>query len=388
MKQTNQINLFISCPSDIKTELDSIRIIIDEINKTSGKQGDYFIKSLNWDIDTYTAIGNDVQEVINNQIEDEYDILVSLMWQKLGTPTKRDKSGTVEEINRALENPSKLSLVYFKTSIENLNNVDLNELQKINEFKHELSSKGVLYKEFNSISEFESKFRINLTNLISDFLNGKLINTKNLSPQIIKTDKYSDLDSFLENIENQDETLLELDIFNVVEESMTYLNNITTSMNTFTITMEDFTKRLTFRTNELNKYQFIKDERLKMSKSKTVINLLAGELNDLTSRLRIELPIFTENFKGITISYPKLLYAANQFENEEVNELKVSVRDFRDVMETTTNASADLIRQIMKWPPVNSKFNHAKREVELVLKDLTSEMLTGLKIFDEIVDNN
>jgi hypothetical protein len=370
MKQTNLLKLFISCPSDITSELDSIRLLVDEINKTTGKQGGYIIDTLNWDIDTYTAIGTDAQDAINNQIEDEYDILVSLIWQKLGTPTKRDKSGTVEEINRALDNPTKLSLIYFKTTIENLNEIDLNELQKINEFKSELSSKGVLYKEFNSTPEFETKFRINLTSLISDYLKGKVINTNITPSQIDQNDKYSELDEFLEHVENQDESNLDIDIFNLVEEGLTYLNNITLSMNTFTSTIEDFGHRLTSRTDELNKYKHIKDERLKMSKSKTVINLLAGELDDLTSRLRTELPIFTENFRGITTSYPKILYAANHYENEEVEELKTSVKEFRDAMDSTTNEAADFIRIIMKWPPVNNRFNHAKRDVELVLKDL------------------
>ncbi len=297
MKQTQLIKLFISCPSDISSELDSIRVIVDEINKTSGKQGQYIIDTLNWDVDTYTAIGTDAQDVINSQIDDQYDILVSLVWQKLGTPTKRDKSGTVEEINRALSNPDKSALIYFKTTIENLNDINLQELQKINDFKSELSSKGVLYKEFNTSSEFETKFRINLTSLVSDLLQGKVVSTHTSATKKDANNKYSDLDEFLNNVENQDESLLDVDIFNLVEEGLTYLNNITTSMSSFTTTIEDFAHRLTFRTKEINDIKHIRDEKLKVAKSKTVFNLLSGELDDFASRIGAELPIFTDNFR-------------------------------------------------------------------------------------------
>lgn len=98
METINKIKLFISCPGDITNEIDSIKMIVKNINKTSGQQNHFLIETVHWDEDTYTEIGNDGQEIINRQID--YDILVGLMWLRIGTPTKRDKSGTIEEINR------------------------------------------------------------------------------------------------------------------------------------------------------------------------------------------------------------------------------------------------------------------------------------------------
>lgn len=386
MKTTSLIKIFISCPSDISSEIDSIKVIVEEINKTSGRQGNYVVHVINWKTDTYSAIGTDPQDAINHQIDDEYDILVSLIWQRLGTPTKRSESGTTEEINRAIDNNSKMFLIFFKTAVENLNEIDIGEIGKINKFKNELSEKGVIFKEFNSTTEFESMFRINLPSIISDFLNEEKKMSGPLPTESLQPSKYADLDEFLEQVENQDESELDIDIHELVEEGLTYLNNITMSMTTYTSIIEDFGNRLTSRTNELNKYKGIKDERLKASKSKTAINLLSGEMNDLTSRLITELPFFTENFTGITISYPKILHIADRFKTEETEELKSSVKEFRDSMSSMTKQMAEFTKEIMKWPPVDTGFNRSKRGVELALKDLVKELLTGLKIFDEIIE--
>lgn len=175
MRRINQIKIFISYPGDIEDELNSIEQIVHEINKTTGEQNKFNLELLNWKSDTYTQIGEDVQDVINKQIDPQYDILIGLLWQKVGTPTKRDKSGTIEEINRAISNNDVEQLIYFKTTPpENLDQIDIDQLLKIRQFKNDLTTKGVLYKEFNSIKKFESIFRINLTNLIID----KIITSK------------------------------------------------------------------------------------------------------------------------------------------------------------------------------------------------------------------
>ena len=112
MKQIQKIRLFISCPGDIKEEINSVNLIAEEINKTSGRQNDYMLECLHWKLDTYTEVAEDPQEVINNQLDKEYDILVGLVWQKIGSPTKRDKSGTIEEISRAILNKKKITYLF------------------------------------------------------------------------------------------------------------------------------------------------------------------------------------------------------------------------------------------------------------------------------------
>ena len=139
MNEIKLIKLFISCPSDIIDEQDSIQFVTNEINKTSGKHNNFYLELLNRKVDTYTQIGEDAQDVINNQIDSQYDILIGVLWQKIGTQTNRDKSGTIEEINRSIKN-NKEFLIYFKTlPPDSLNSININELSKIQDFKNELN---------------------------------------------------------------------------------------------------------------------------------------------------------------------------------------------------------------------------------------------------------
>ena len=387
MKEIKQIKIFISCPGDIVDELSSIRLVIEEINKTAGKQNLYSLELLNWKTDTYTQIGDDAQDVINKQIEPEYDILVGLMWQKVGTPTKRDKSGTIEEINRAIASKEKEFLIYFKTTPpENLNLINLDHLSVINQYKKELSDEGVLYKEFNSPATFESLFRINLTNLIID----KLLAPKgsiNISEVSTKPNKYVAITNLISEVETKNEDVIDIDIFVLVEETMSYLNSVTSSLSSMTVASTDFTANLQIRTNELNRFNKIKDDKLRINKVKTIVNLLAKELDEYNNRIQNELPTFSENFISVGNTYSKVMLVASIYDNEDTSGLRQSAMEFRDSVNKAMEACANLIREIMKWPPVTSKFNKSKRETEITLKNLIKEMLDGLSLLDEAINN-
>ncbi|NAS32024.1 hypothetical protein GTQ40_13645 [Flavobacteriaceae bacterium R38] len=390
MKQVKQIKLFVSCPGDIVDELNSIRLVIDDINKTIGEQNSYVLKLLNWKTDTYTQIGSDPQEVINNQIESQYDILIGLIWLRLGTPTKRDKSGTVEEINRALNNKEKEQLIYFKTTTPiDITKINPEELTKINQFKKELGDKGVLYHEFSSTTKFESLFRIQLIKLIYDKLsnvdNSKKNQNSNL-PEIIE-DKFSHITSLIAEVENFDEKSIELDIFNSIEEAESHLNLVTTSLNSMSESMNDWTIKMENRTKEMNAINNIKDQRLKIAKQKTIINLLAIELSDFKNRIKNELPIFSENFRKVGSSYSKVILIAKNFNSEEVNGIQESAKSLLDNSENSLKSLAVLLKTIMELPPLNFKFNRAKRETEITIKNLTFEMMEGIKLLNEALKN-
>lgn len=388
MKEIKQINLFISCPGDIKDELNSIEVIVKEFNKTFGKISNFLIQIVHWNEDTYTDIGEDGQEIINNQID--YDILIGILWMKLGTPTKRDKSGTVEEINRAIENPKKQQLIYFKTATpSNLNAINTSELDDIMEFKKELSKK-LLYKEFESIEKFETLFRLNLSSLMKDKFIDKQENIE-ISTEIVlpkKDVKYQNIVSLIDEIENSAKGNFEdIDVFEINENGSECFDNITINLTTITDYLEKLTINLNKGTEEINQANNIKDTRLKLSRAKKVINRLSNELDEFNDEINSELPNFSENLKEVGKVTSDIFLTLKSYRGTDEHDIESNTIAFRDSMESAMNATAEMLREIMNWPPINLKFNTSRRNTEVTLKDLTKEIMFGLTLIDEALDN-
>jgi hypothetical protein len=263
--------------------------------------------------------------------------------------------------------------------------IDLSQLSKINEFKRELSEKGVLYKEFNSISNFESLFRINITNLISD----KLLSLADLTylkleDNLIK-DRYLSITNLINEVEQKDNQSIELDIFELIETLSSNLNTVTSYTESMTVSLNDLSEKMNRRTSELIKLSAIKDNRLRLEKTQIIVNLLAGELTEFNSRINLDLPGFSETFIQIGPLYSQIMQYENHYSESDVAVLKKSIVEYRDVVEKSTHQSASLLKEMGNWPPATSKFNKNKRETEVVLKDITKHMLSGLKLLDEAV---
>jgi hypothetical protein len=59
---------------------------------------------------------------------------------------------------------------------------------------------------------------------------------------------------------------------------------------------------------------------------------------------------------------------------------------FRDAIEFAMQSSAGVLEKILEWPPATPKFNKAKRETEVALKNITKELLDGLKLINESLE--
>jgi hypothetical protein len=104
-----------------------------------------------WETDTVPLItGTDGQSVINSQIIDSADILISVFHSRLGMPTGRAPSGTAEEIERAVQAGRPVH-VYFSNEAHPPG-VDLAQLSNLRDFRSELQSRG-LTGSFDSMEE-------------------------------------------------------------------------------------------------------------------------------------------------------------------------------------------------------------------------------------------
>jgi hypothetical protein len=210
--------IFLASPSDTAKERLKTQEIVNEINKTSGKD-EYTIELFLWEENTYSAIGEDGQDVINNQNFD-YDIFIGIMSHKFGSPTKRALSATAEEYEIALQkykDKKVKNIMFYFNSSELPYNIDLEQFTKVKEFKSKIQKDGVLTKNYDKKNSFDKVLRSELILSIKDFLkkeNESFIlsqnNSNNYIPEIKKTflDYLNDMEATFAH-PNKDKVFLE-----------------------------------------------------------------------------------------------------------------------------------------------------------------------------------
>ena len=173
--------IFLASPSDTNEERRVAKAAVDEINQSYGLQSGFMLKLLTWENDTYPAIGEDGQDVINQQIGNDYDIFVGVMWKKFGTPTKRAGSGTEEEFQIAYErykNNNDIRIMFYFNSSD-VPQAEAEQFLKVKEFKEKIGKLGTYHFPYTDANDFGQKLRIHLVKCVMDSLksadNGELL---------------------------------------------------------------------------------------------------------------------------------------------------------------------------------------------------------------------
>ena len=99
--QLEVVRLFVASPDDVSRERGELVKVVDRLNRIFERIKGIRIQLVRWESDTYPGVGSDAQDVINSQVDDAYDVFLGILWRRLGTPTGRAESGTVEEYTRA-----------------------------------------------------------------------------------------------------------------------------------------------------------------------------------------------------------------------------------------------------------------------------------------------
>ena len=175
MKTIYQYKLLISHPSDIKDEIGIIHEIVNNYNKTQGREDGINIYAVEWSDDVYPIFNCEQkapQELINRQIVCECDGVVAVFWIRIGSRTEKNISGTVEEISKIVDAGND-ALVYFcEKKIEN-DKIEGEQLAKLQKFKRQCQEKGI-YQTYKNVRSFKRKFEYQLFLYINDKVKPKL----------------------------------------------------------------------------------------------------------------------------------------------------------------------------------------------------------------------
>ena len=154
-------NVMLASPSDVNDERKAAFDIIIDWNNIHAKSRKVVLLPLSWEYNSVPSMGDRAQGIINEQILKEADILVGIFWTRIGTPTGKAISGTVEEIEEHIES-GKPTMLYFSNKPVVPDSIDSEQYKAVKNLKKEYQKKG-LTTDFDSLEDFKSKFHRHLS---------------------------------------------------------------------------------------------------------------------------------------------------------------------------------------------------------------------------------
>ncbi|MET9290005.1 hypothetical protein [Nocardia beijingensis] len=131
------IPLLIASPGDVAAERDVVERVVHEWNATHAIERGVVLLPLRWEVNAVSDLHVDPQAAINEQLVRFADIVVVLFSARLGTPTPRSISGTVEELDQALRNGVRVHGFFNAGPLPPDAELDLDQLILLRRFKEE-----------------------------------------------------------------------------------------------------------------------------------------------------------------------------------------------------------------------------------------------------------
>lgn len=127
--------VLIASPSDVKRDRDVVDAAIHAWNTEHSADRTVMFQPVRWE-SASPRQGSTAQEVINSDQVATCDLLIGVFWTRLGTPTGKDRSGTIEEI-RQFAHDDRPAGLFFKTANMPIKH-DPEEYRLLREFQAEV----------------------------------------------------------------------------------------------------------------------------------------------------------------------------------------------------------------------------------------------------------
>lgn len=135
--------LLVSAPGDIPEQ--DLRATFEAIyrwNVLHGLKSHCVVVPMHWQVHSAAEHGRRPQASLDAQLVDVADIVVALFWHRLGSPTGEERSGTLEEINRAQRNEKYVAILRCERDYPQ--HADLDQIGKLKEFYGELEDESLI----------------------------------------------------------------------------------------------------------------------------------------------------------------------------------------------------------------------------------------------------
>lgn len=133
--------LLISCPSDVTPFVPVIEDAVYRFNRICGKKDKIIVLPSYYQNSAYPTMGDHVQTILNTQLLDSADMIVSVFWTRFGNPTTHHDSGTEEEI-AYMRDKSKQVFLYFLNKPILPTQIEPQQYMRLLTFKQNIHQQG------------------------------------------------------------------------------------------------------------------------------------------------------------------------------------------------------------------------------------------------------
>lgn len=381
-KSLTHISIFLASPSDLVDERKAVATAVLELNSILRTTLNVCLDLIGWETHAYPSAGTDAQAVINQQIGTDYDIFIGLMWGRFGTVTGRAGSGTEEEFDLAYQKHTVSHgkakvMVYFSTQPINPDDVDVEQLVKVREFKKKASELGILHWQFSSGEELGQLLKIHLPNHIKDILNEEVMSfDKELEPK----------DANDSNISLND--FVELGYLDYMEIFNGNFKDIEGSLNNMTDYLNDLTASMHDKTDKIN--ALINSGGASNRESIIILDKFAKDALHYVNKNKIEInrfhDLYTEGINAFTTAFAM---SVKMNDKNDVNELMgfvESIFSTNGIISGATKSIKKLKRQVNAIPPMSKNLIGAVKILDNILNRIVKEFSGCEKMMSELAD--
>ncbi|MEU9549498.1 DUF4062 domain-containing protein [Streptomyces werraensis] len=167
-----EVVVFIASPGDVTDEREAVRKIAESLNNLHSSVSTVRIRVTGWE---HVQPEHERPQEVINELVDECDVFIGVLYKKWGSPTGHYDSGFEEEYERALKRRKEAKApdiaLYFKRVEQDFLADPGEQLKKVLQFQRKFQEEhSALYREFSSIDDFKAK--------IYEYLNRLLILTR------------------------------------------------------------------------------------------------------------------------------------------------------------------------------------------------------------------
>jgi hypothetical protein len=158
--EVTAIEIMIASPSDVVRERQIVRDVIAQWNAVHSRREGICLMPIGWETHASPDLSGRAQELINERVLKHADLLVGIFWTRVGSPTGKSVSGSIEEIEKHRE-ANKPVMLYFSTAPVSLANLDNDQIQELEKFKDWARGEGLI-ETYEEPTDFADKFRNHL----------------------------------------------------------------------------------------------------------------------------------------------------------------------------------------------------------------------------------